>query len=64
MISSPNYKFLVRNNYKLDDINVQKKSILSNIYKKRSTKQDKTKFLNIIDMEIDFMKNLKKQLQQ
>ena len=64
MISSPNYKFLVRNNYKLDDINVQKKNILGNIYKKRSTKQDKKKFLNIIDMEIDFMQNLKKQLQQ
>lgn len=56
---SPNYKFIIRNKYILEDNNKSQEIILKKIYKERSTKQLKSDLLDIMDKQIDFINKIK-----
>ena len=59
---SPNYKFLVRNKYKIDNIKNKQKVILDKIISKKTTNSNKTDLLDLFDEEIKIINSFKKKL--
>lgn len=59
---SPNYRYVVRNKYKLEEINTKRKFLVDKIQKRKTTNKDKKEFLDLIDKDIAVLNSFKKNL--
>ena len=56
---SPNYKYIIRNKYILDENHKSQDQILKKIFIDRSTKNLKSNLVNVMYKQIDFLNKLK-----
>ena len=59
---SPNYRYIVRNKFKLEDINTKQKYLVDKMQRRKTTKKNKEEFLNLIDKDIAILNSFKKNL--
>lgn len=59
---SPKCKYLVNNRFKIDNLNKEKDRVLNLIVRRRTSDQNKTKLISIIDNEINLLSQFKKNI--
>lgn len=59
---SPNYRFMVKNKFKLDEIKTKQKYLIDKMQRRKTTKQNKDAFISLIDKNISILNNFKEQL--
>ena len=59
---SPNYKYIVRNKCRLEDINSKQKYIIDKIQRRKTSNKNKEEFLDLIDKDIAILNSFKKNI--
>ena len=59
---SPKCKYLINNRFKIDNLSREKDRVLNLIVRRRTSNQNKTKLISIIDDEINLLSQLKKNI--
>lgn len=59
---SPSYRYIVKNKFRLEEINTKQKYIINKIQRRKTTKQNKEEFLNLIDKDIAILNSFKKNI--